>query len=54
VRTEAPDPDGFEGLIGLIGNLLAPLEVVGDAADAFSGLRVRPGGARPSPPHLGV
>jgi hypothetical protein len=49
VRTEAPDPDGFEGLIGLIGNLLAPLEVVGDAVDAFTALRVRrPGRAGPN------
>ena len=45
VRTEAPDPGGFEGLIGLIGDLLAPLEAVGDAADAFDRLRVRQGRA---------
>jgi hypothetical protein len=45
LRTEAPDPGGFEGLIGLIGDLLAPLEAVGAAADAFGRLRVRPGRA---------
>ena len=52
VRTEAPNPEGFEGLIGLIGNLLAPLEVVGDAADAFTRLRVRRGD-RSGPNDLG-
>ena len=41
VRTEAPDLGGFEGLIGLIGDLLAPLEVFAAAAEAFAGLRVR-------------
>ena len=41
VRTEAPDPGGFEGLIGLIGDLLAPLEVFSAAAEAFAGLRRR-------------
>ena len=41
VRTEAPDPGGFEGLIGLIGDLLAPLEVFADAAEAFEGRRRR-------------
>ena len=43
VRTEAPDPGGFEGLIGLIGDLLAPLEVFAAAAEAFASLRVRRG-----------
>jgi hypothetical protein len=41
VRTEAPDPGGFEGLIGLIGDLLAPLEEFAAAGEAFAGLRVR-------------
>lgn len=41
VRTEAPDPGGFEGLIGLIGDLLTPLEVFAAAAEAFAGLRRR-------------
>ena len=44
-RLEAPDPGGFEGLIGLIGDLLHPLEVFGDAGDAWSRLRV-PGATR--------
>ncbi len=41
VRTEALDPGGFEGLIGLIGDLLAPLEIFAAAAEAFAGLRRR-------------
>lgn len=41
VRLEAPDPGGFEGLIGLIGDLLAPLEAFEDAAQAFTQLRTR-------------
>jgi hypothetical protein len=39
VRTQAPDPGGFEGLIGLIGDLLAPLDAFADAADRFRALR---------------
>jgi hypothetical protein len=39
VRTEAPPPVGFEGLIGLIGDLLAPLEGFAVAAEAFGELR---------------
>ncbi len=39
VRTEAPEPAAFEGLIGLIGNLLAPLDAFGVAADRFRDLR---------------
>jgi hypothetical protein len=39
VRTEAPDPGGFEGLIGLIGDLLAPLDAFADAAERFRALR---------------
>jgi hypothetical protein len=39
VRTQAPAPDGFEGLIGLIGDLLAPLDAFDDAAERFRELR---------------
>jgi hypothetical protein len=39
LRLDAPDPGGFEGLIGLIGDLLVPLEVFGDARAAFASLR---------------
>jgi hypothetical protein len=39
LRLDAPDPGGFEGLIGLIGGLLAPLDVFADARAAFSSLR---------------
>lgn len=38
-RIQAPDPGGFEGLIGLIGDLLAPLEPFAAAADRFRELR---------------
>jgi hypothetical protein len=41
LRTEAPDPGGFEGLIRLIGDLLEPLEGFGDARDAWLRMRVR-------------
>jgi hypothetical protein len=39
VRLEAPDPAGFEGVIGLLGNLLAPLEAFEAGAEAFGRLR---------------
>jgi hypothetical protein len=39
VRTRAPAPDGFQGLIGLIGDLLAPLDAFDDAAERFRELR---------------
>ena len=39
LRLDAPDPGGFEGLLGLIGGLLAPLEAFVDARTAFSSLR---------------
>jgi hypothetical protein len=39
VRLSAPAPAGFEGLIGLVGDLMAPLEVFGDAAERFRDLR---------------
>ena len=42
LRTEAPEPGGFEGLIGLIGQLLSPLERFEDARDAFGRLRHGP------------
>lgn len=41
LRVEAPDPGGFEGLIGLIGDLLAPLEAFEAAAERFRALRTR-------------
>ncbi|HEX6230777.1 MAG TPA: hypothetical protein VF029_03605 [Actinomycetota bacterium] len=42
LRVEAPDPGGFEGLIGVIGDLIAPLEAFGTAAERFRDLRLRP------------
>lgn len=39
IRTQAPDPGGFEGLIGLIGDLLAPLDAFAEAAERFRALR---------------
>lgn len=39
LRVEAPDPGGFEGLVGLLGDLLAPLEAFEQAADRFRALR---------------
>jgi hypothetical protein len=39
LRSEAPDPGGFEGLIALIEDLLAPLEAFARARDALLGLR---------------
>jgi hypothetical protein len=38
-RTEAAPPEGFEGLIGLIGDLLAPLDAFDEAAEQFRALR---------------
>lgn len=39
VRVEAPPPVGFEGLIGLIGDLIAPLEAFAVAEQRFRELR---------------
>jgi hypothetical protein len=39
IRTEAPEPGGFEGLIGLISHLLAPLDAFRAADDRFRELR---------------
>ena len=39
VRLSASAPGGFEGLIGLVGDLIAPLEAFGDAAERFRALR---------------
>lgn len=39
IRVEAPDPGGFEGLIGLIGDLLGPLEAFAHAEERFKRLR---------------
>jgi hypothetical protein len=36
---EAPPPVGFEGLIGLIGDLLAPLDAFAAAEERFRELR---------------
>lgn len=41
LRVQAPEPAGFEGLIGLVGDLLEPLEAFPDAAERFRRLRVR-------------
>jgi hypothetical protein len=41
VRLAASPPEGFEGLIGLVGDLIAPLEAFGDAAERFRELRSR-------------
>jgi hypothetical protein len=38
-RTEGVQPQGFEGLIGLIGDLLAPLDAFDEAAERFRALR---------------
>jgi hypothetical protein len=39
VRLSASAPEGFEGLVGLVGDLLAPLDAFGDAAERFRELR---------------
>jgi hypothetical protein len=39
VRSRGRDPVGFEGLIGLIADLLAPLEAFGVALERFRSLR---------------
>ena len=39
LRLEAPEPRGFEQLIGTIGDLLAPLEAFQEAAERFRALR---------------
>ena len=39
VRTEAATPQGFEGLIGMIGDLLAPLDAFEAAAARFRELQ---------------
>jgi hypothetical protein len=39
LRTEGSEPDGFEALIGLVGDLLAPLEAFEPAAARFGELR---------------
>lgn len=41
LRAEAPDPGGFEGLLGTIQALLDPLDPFEDAAARFDGLRQR-------------
>jgi hypothetical protein len=39
VRTEGAQPEGFEGLIGLIGDLLAPLDAFERASERLRELR---------------
>jgi hypothetical protein len=39
VRLGASAPEGFEGLIGLVGDLIAPLDAFSDAAERFRDLR---------------
>jgi hypothetical protein len=41
VRAEGAEPVGFEGLIGLVGDLLEPLEAFPEAAERFRELRSR-------------
>ncbi len=41
LRLEAEPPAGFEALIGTIGDLIAPLDAFGAAADRFRALRSR-------------
>ncbi|MEX2204278.1 MAG: hypothetical protein WD965_09355 [Actinomycetota bacterium] len=50
-RLSATAPEGFEGLIGLVGDLMAPLDAFGDAAERFRDLRRRtPPSATPQRP----
>jgi hypothetical protein len=39
LRTQGPEPVGFEALIGSIGDLLAPLDAFGEAVERFRSLR---------------
>ena len=39
LRLEADVPEGFEALIGTIGDLMAPLEILGAAEERFRSLR---------------
>jgi hypothetical protein len=39
LRLEADVPEGFEALIGTIGDLMAPLDVFGEADERFRSLR---------------
>lgn len=39
LRTEGVQPEGFEGLIGVVGDLIAPLEAFERAAERFKELR---------------
>lgn len=39
VRLEAPEPQGFEALVGTIGDLLDPLDAFHDAEERFGRLR---------------
>jgi hypothetical protein len=44
LRREAPDVIGFEGMLGLVEELLDPLEAFAEAEDGFRRLRTRGGG----------
>lgn len=48
VRLSASAPTGFEELIGLVGDLMAPLEAFGDAAGRFRELRRQRSRSAPS------
>lgn len=39
IRVDATEPEGFEAMIGLIGDLLAPLDAFEQAAERFDRLR---------------
>ena len=39
IRLEAPEPEGFEALVGTIGDLLDPLDAFHEAEDRFARLR---------------
>ena len=48
LRREAPDPQGFEGLIWAVSRVLDPLDDVEAAADRFRSLRGKASRAAPS------
>jgi hypothetical protein len=48
LRRDAPDPQGFEGLIWVVSRVLDPLDDVEAAADRFRSLRGKATGAGPS------
>jgi hypothetical protein len=50
VRLSASAPEGFEALIGLVGDLLAPLDAFGDVSERFRELRRRRRSRSGTPP----